>query len=920
MPPEQMFKIDTDHLPVVLTRKALLVLDLQNDFVSTGSILSVEAPPGFVENAINLATHFRDSSNDVIWVKSVFDGSRAVNSPERHSESVITKADSPSNLPSAAPESTWTPRPSRKLLERYSKMVATAEDELEDFAGLQLDDEEQINEAFLTIESGKKAQVVLPGSSGAEFGRLVAENIDKTKDLILQKSYYSAFKDGSLVQNLRAKFVTGIYLCGALTNISVFATAMDAARYGYSITIVEDCVGYISLPKHNEALRQLTEFTGCDILTSEEVLQNLPPGIRANPQAIPRRLIHQSNSDHPLENLIASISLSEKIDSSSRPTPAWAERAPNIPPVATSTNSGVRLESEHRGHESTKARRGPPKSEGKKRENVKTKIKIRRRPSVPAPGDEAMAAGSAGPPAVDTGHKPPTHDTLKTASQVSKGIPAKNGTEAPTGQESAPFCEGDSTIIHDLLDDELLDGIYEKIRDEVRWHKMSHRGGDVPRLVAVQGSVAEDGSMPVYRHPVDESPALLPFSPLISQIRAVVEKRLGHAVNHVLIQFYRDGTDNISEHSDKTLDILPNTFIANVSLGAQRTMVFRTKKQPSSKNVPDIIDAWESRRVYKALLPHNSLCKVGLLTNQRWLHGIRPDKRMASEKSEAESAFGGGRISLTFRTIGTFLDKDTRMIWGYGATAKTKDQAKTVINGETLEAEEMIRAFGKENHATEFDWAETYGGGFDVLHISNAPKLSLSHDFITDVGVKIMLAEYGIAWTEASLSPSFGWSDSYSNMNTLQFVDNDLGRSTVEGEIAVMLYLYLVYGPKADKASKTDIDLARQLTRLQKARELAQLWRGLPDRMETLPGALMLWDGFACDGPFLAGSTLSPVDFVIAPLLIELKKAWQETNPHHPNLHKYILRMVELDSVKGVLGDLSYLHELAEQQDTTQES
>lgn len=905
-----MFKIDIDHLPVVLTRKALLVLDLQNDFISTGSILSVENPPGFVENAINLATRFRESNNDVIWVKSVFEGSRVVNSPERHSENVIIRTDLPSNRSSVTPESIWTPRPSRKLLERYSKMVASAEDELEGFAGLQLDDEEQTSEAFLTVEPGKKAQVVLPGSPGAEFGRLVAENIDKTKDLILQKSYYSAFKDGSLVQNLRAKFVTGIYLCGALTNISIFATAMDAARYGYSITIVEDCVGYICMHKHNEALRQLTEFTGCDILTSEEVLQNLPRGIRENPQAFPRRLIHRSNSDHPVENLIANLSLSEKSDSSSRPT--RAERAPKGPAAAPPTNS------EH--DESTKTQHSPPKSEGKKRENVKTKIKIRRRRSVPSPADGGKAEVPADPSTVDTGHKPVTHGTIETAPEVSEGNPAENGTEASAEQESAPFCEGDSTIIHDLLDEELLDGMYEKIRDEVRWHRMSHRGGDVPRLVAVQGSVAEDGSMPLYRHPADDSPPLLSFSPIISQIRAVVEKKLGHDVNHVLIQFYRDGSDNISEHSDKTLDILPNTFIANVSLGAQRTMVFRTKKQPPSKGVPDILDAMESRRVHKVLLPHNSMCKVGLLTNQRWLHGIRPDKRMASEKSDAELAFGGGRISLTFRKIGTFLDKDSRMIWGHGATAKIKDEARTVINGETPEAEQMIRAFGKENHATEFDWQETYGRGFDVLHLSNAPKLSLSHDFLTDMGVQIMLAEYGISWTESSLSPAFGWNDSYTNMNVLQFVDNDLGRSTVEGEIAVMLYLYLVYGPKADTTPKSDVNFARMLTRLQKAHELVLLWNGLPDGMESLPGKVMLFDGFARDGPFLVGSVLTPVDFVVAPLLIELKKAWQETTPHHPNLHEYILRLVEMDSVKSVLGDLSYLRELAEEPDTNQES
>ncbi len=57
------------------------------------------------------------------------------------------------------------------------------------------------------------------------------------------------------------------------------------------------------------------------------------------------------------------------------------------------------------------------------------------------------------------------------------------------------LCEGDTSIIHNLLDEELGKGIFEKLRDEVRWQKMSHLGGDVPRLVVVQGDVGEDGSI-----------------------------------------------------------------------------------------------------------------------------------------------------------------------------------------------------------------------------------------------------------------------------------------------------------------------------------------------------------------------------------------------------------------------------------------
>jgi hypothetical protein len=125
-----------------------------------------------------------------------------------------------------------------------------------------------------------------------------------------------------------------------------------------------------------------------------------------------------------------------------------------------------------------------------------------------------------------------------------------NNVERPEGSpdESAPLCEGDATVINNLLDEELSKGVFDMIRDKVLWQKISQRSCDVPRLIAVQGDVAEDGSVPIYRHPANESPPLLPFCPVVSEVRAVVEKRLGRAVNHVLIQFYRDGNDYISEH------------------------------------------------------------------------------------------------------------------------------------------------------------------------------------------------------------------------------------------------------------------------------------------------------------------------------------------------------------------------------------
>ena len=73
-------------------------------------------------------------------------------------------------------------------------------------------------------------------------------------------------------------------------------------------------------------------------------------------------------------------------------------------------------------------------------------------------------------------------------------------------------------------------------------------------LIAVQGEIGPDGE--ICRYPADESPPLLPFTPMIQRIRQKVETVLGQSFNYALIQLYRDGPDNLCKHFDKILDFV----------------------------------------------------------------------------------------------------------------------------------------------------------------------------------------------------------------------------------------------------------------------------------------------------------------------------------------------------------------------------
>ena len=328
-------------------------------------------------------------------------------------------------------------------------------------------------------------------------------------------------------------------------------------------------------------------------------------------------------------------------------------------------------------------------------------------------------------------------------------------------------------------------------------------------------------SFPIYRHPADESPPLRSFSPTVSIIRDHVQKALNHPVNHVLIQYYRGGNDYISEHSDKTLDIVPGSYIVNVSLGAQRTMILRTKKESKEwmekvkGNTEKENQDQDPRRVSKQPglprtiqripLPHNSMFVLGEATNRKWLHSIKQDKRPPSLLSPEEAAFGGERISLTFRHIGTFLGDYETKIWGQGATSKSKEAAKLVLENEQTEVERMVFAFGKENHqGEEFDWEGVYGAGFDVLHFMNRlPKLLCRTK--EDIGVLRVLLALSEKRVDIQIEESGKEEHSSTTDNDLaegydeddvSFVDCDIDRTTVKGSVPILFYLETFYSGK----------------------------------------------------------------------------------------------------------------------------
>ncbi|CAF3650801.1 unnamed protein product [Rotaria socialis] len=268
----------------------------------------------------------------------------------------------------------------------------------------------------------------------------------------------------------------------------------------------------------------------------------------------------------------------------------------------------------------------------------------------------------------------------------------------------------DSFLLVNIFPIGIADNFFSKLRDEVNWNEMKQKGGRVPRDISIQGALHiedKDEYEPLYRHPADEQPELVPWTPTALIIKQRIEEIMEQNLNHALVQYYRNGKDFIGEHSDKTLDVLIDSNILNYSLGATRTMILKHKTQSGLKQ--------------RFKLPHNSLFVLGWRTNREWFHSIKQDNRLDMDKDTDELAFSSQRISLTFRTIATFRNRRTGKLYGQGARCKTKHQLEEEEEEEELEfdhdEENMLHAFSAENkQSSDFDWNHYYGNGFNAIN------------------------------------------------------------------------------------------------------------------------------------------------------------------------------------------------------------
>lgn len=119
----------------------------------------------------------------------------------------------------------------------------------------------------------------------------------------------------------------------------------------------------------------------------------------------------------------------------------------------------------------------------------------------------------------------------------------------------------------------------------------------------------------------------LPWTDLIMSLRETVERLSSQSFNSVLLNYYRDGNDSMGFHSDDEPELGERPVIASLSVGANRTLVFKSKGPEKTNDI-------------RVQLHDSSLLIMSGDTQKNWKHGI----------GKVASALGP-RVNLTFRTI-----------------------------------------------------------------------------------------------------------------------------------------------------------------------------------------------------------------------------------------------------------------------------
>eukprot|EP01125_Pyxidicula_operculata_P021886 TRINITY_DN8728_c0_g1_i1.p1 TRINITY_DN8728_c0_g1~~TRINITY_DN8728_c0_g1_i1.p1 ORF type:complete len:265 (+),score=36.75 TRINITY_DN8728_c0_g1_i1:139-933(+) len=165
--------------------------------------------------------------------------------------------------------------------------------------------------------------------------------------------------------------------------------------------------------------------------------------------------------------------------------------------------------------------------------------------------------------------------------------------------------------------------LFENLMKGLDWQNEVVRLNDTvveaPRLVAVLGP---EGTHYRYSGSIKTASG---WHFMVEEMKERLRKEFGQDYNFALCNLYRDGNDSIGLHADAEEDIVEDSIIASLSLGATRDFILQNK---------------QTEEIKKVSLPSGSLLLMMGKTQKLYRHEVQKDISVKEP-----------RINITFRLV-----------------------------------------------------------------------------------------------------------------------------------------------------------------------------------------------------------------------------------------------------------------------------
>ena len=189
-------------------------------------------------------------------------------------------------------------------------------------------------------------------------------------------------------------------------------------------------------------------------------------------------------------------------------------------------------------------------------------------------------------------------------------------------EELLPY-DGSAVFTPDFLDAAAAQAMFSDIDATTPWESVEltvfGRKVKEPRLSAWMNS---EGRPYVYS---GTSRVAHRFTPVLENLRVLVEQRSGHHFNSALVNLYRSGDDALGWHADDEPENGREPVIASVSFGTIRRFDLRHR---------------ETKETVRVDLTSGSLLLMSGATQHRWVHQVPRQRKVRTP-----------RINVTFRRL-----------------------------------------------------------------------------------------------------------------------------------------------------------------------------------------------------------------------------------------------------------------------------